>query len=240
MHERGNGGARFRPATSPLILGFGPSLRITDPRNGSVVRRRSFVAGVHDSYVVTESPPYQHGIEVRLTPLGGYSLLRVPMHTLANRAVALEDVLGPEASTLADHLVSLPDWEARFDRLDGVLLRALGEGRAPSPTGAWAWQRLEESSGRVPIGALAGELGCTRKHVAQRFRDEVGVSPKTLARVLRFNRAVHLLRDRGIGLADIALRCGYSDQAHFNRDFREFAGLAPGAFALRTPVTADM
>src|SRR5919198_6125932 len=104
MHERGNGGARFRPATSPLILGFGPSLRITDPRNGSVVRRRSFVAGVHDSYVVTESPPYQHGIEVRLTPLGGYSLLRVPMHTLANRAVALEDVLGPEASTLADHL----------------------------------------------------------------------------------------------------------------------------------------
>jgi transcriptional regulator GlxA family with amidase domain len=64
-----------------------------------------------------------------------------------------------------------------------------------------------------------------------RFRDQIGLPPKLLARVIRFDRAVRVLRAPGsTSLAAVAFDCGYADQAHLNRDFREFAGTSPTAF----------
>jgi len=217
-----------------LIVSFGPSIGISDPRAGSVVRHRSFVAGLHDGPVVTEPASYQHGVQIKLTPLGAYTLFGVPMHTLANHAVALEDILGADADRLAERLSRLPSWEARFRHLDRALMRAMDQGRAPAPTTVRAWERLEETSGRLPIGRVASELGCSRKHIAQRFREEVGVPAKTLARVLRFRHVVRLLREGNADLAEVAHRCGYSDQPHLNREFRGFAGLTPTEFAERS------
>jgi AraC-like DNA-binding protein len=98
----------------------------------------------------------------------------------------------------------------------------------------WAWHRLRVSGGRVAIGALAKELGFSRKHLALRFRHEFGISPKLLARILRFDRAVRLIgAGRVAGLADLAAASGYADQAHLSREFRVFAGSARTAFLRR-------
>lgn len=69
------------------------------------------------------------------------------------------------------------------------------------------------------------------------FRDQVGVPPKTLARIFRFERACARIRRAGNeGWGEIALACGYYDQAHFNRDFREFAATTPTEYmAARLP-----
>src|ERR687883_616288 len=80
-----------------LIVNFGAALAVTDPGAGAAVGRRSFVAGVHGAYAVTQVPRRQHGLEVRLTPVGAYKLFGQPMCMLANRTVALEDVLGNAA-----------------------------------------------------------------------------------------------------------------------------------------------
>jgi AraC-like DNA-binding protein len=90
----------------------------------------------------------------------------------------------------------------------------------------WAWQRLLATDGAAPIGDLAQELGWSRRHLAARFRTELGMPPKAVARILRFERAVARLR-AGDDLAELALDCGYYDQAHFNRDFRAFADATP-------------
>jgi transcriptional regulator GlxA family with amidase domain len=89
---------------------------------------------------------------------------------------------------------------------------------------------LHGSHGRAPIGELADELGWSHRRLIARFRDQVGLAPKTFARVIRFDRAVRQLRAATTrSLAEIALDCGYFDQAHLNREFREFAGTTPGA-----------
>ena len=86
--------------------------------------------------------------------------------------------------------------------------------------------QLPAPTARSRIGALADELGWSRRHLAATVRQELGMAPKPLARLLRFEGALQRLR-AGADLADAALDSGYYDQAHFNRDFRAFAGVTP-------------
>jgi AraC-like DNA-binding protein len=225
-----------------VILSFGPAIGVGDPGAACAPahRRTSFVAGLHDQPVLTEHGGRQHGIEVRLAPLAAGRLFGVPMDALANQVVALEDLLGRDAERLVEGLYAAPGWAARFALLDGAIGGRLEAGRPPSPGVAWAWGRLRETHGAVPIGALAVELGWSRRQLAARFREQVGIPPKLLARILRFERVVaRLVHAPGERWAEVAYDCGYYDQAHLNRDFRAFAGSTPSAFlAARRPDAA--
>jgi AraC-like DNA-binding protein len=76
------------------------------------------------------------------------------------------------------------------------------------------------------------ETGRSRRYLTERFRRQVGVTPKTYARLLRFERTLELLRGRArdAPLGGIAATVGYYDQAHFDREFRSFAGCTPTEF----------
>jgi len=153
------------------------------------------------------------------------------MYELSNMTVALEDVL-PGTRELVERLRDEPSWSARFDLVDDFLLRRLANANEPSPEVEWSWARLHGSHGRAPIRELADEVGWSHRRLIQRFRDQIGLTPKLLARVIRFDRAVRQLRVATTdSLAELAFDCGYFDQAHMNREFREFAGTSPAAFA---------
>jgi AraC-like DNA-binding protein len=208
-----------------LIFGLGPELRLLEP---FPARHTSFVAGLDERSAVMEHDGEAAGVEVNLTPLGAHRLFGVPMHVLARRVVELDDVLGRAGELLVERLHDTPTWPERFRILDDAIRTRIADAPAPSPDVAWAWQRLLTTAGRIRVGALASELGWSRKRLVARFREEVGLPPKSLARILRFRRAVRLLeRDDDRSLGEIALDCGYFDQAHLNRDFRSLAGSTP-------------
>jgi AraC-like DNA-binding protein len=208
-----------------MIVSLGPELRLLEPRPAT---HTSFVAGLDDRSAVTEHDGEAAGLEVALTPLAARLFFRVPMHTLARRVVELDDVLGREADRPAERLHDAPTWPARFQILDDTIQGRIADAPEPSPGVDWAYRRLLATAGRVRIQALASELGWSRKRLATRFREEVGLPAKSLARVLRFRRAVRLLEhERDRSLAEIALDCGYFDQAHLNRDFRALGGSTP-------------
>jgi AraC-like DNA-binding protein len=217
-----------------LILSFGEPLRLLDAE-GSDRLHQSFTGGLSDGPTYTEHPGHQHGIQIDLTPPAARALLGMPLRELTNRVVSLEDVLGPSAAELIERLYELPGWHERFGLLDGALGRRLerGSDAVPPPLYA-AWSRLMDTRGRVEIEALARELGYSRRHLSARFGEEFGLPPKTYARVLRFEHAAERLsHDTGVRFAEIAQDCGYYDQAHLNRDFREFAGTTPGDYVGR-------
>src|SRR5262249_41720275 len=152
-------------------------------------------------------------------------ILGVPMHALTNRVVDFDDVLGADGRALLERLGNVPTWEERFDLIDAFLLARATRGRAPAREIAWAWRELVVTHGGTGIARLAAELGWSHRRLIARFREQVGLPPKTAARVLRFHRAVGALRERAtVDWADVAVACGYFDQAHLIRDFREFAG----------------
>jgi AraC-like DNA-binding protein len=218
----------------PLIVSLGPRHRMLDPERPGAApsTRTSFVAGLHDRATLVEHDGASCGVEVYFTPLGARRFLGLPGAELTNQVVELEDVLGPEAGRLADRVAEAPTWAARFDTLEAAILaRARAAPQLP-PAVEWAWRRLRDSEGGAGIDALAAEAGYSRRHLTGRFHAELGLPPKTFARVLRFDRAVELLRS-GAGLADVAYSCGYADQPHFNRDFRALASTTPTDFVAR-------
>jgi AraC-like DNA-binding protein len=169
------------------------------------------------------------GIQVNLEPPALRRLTGIPGGELWERTVGLEDLFGGEAALLAEELHGLPDSAARFAVLDRALLKLFAAAPPhPRPDVERAWQLLRASGGRMPIEELAQRLGCSRRHLARRFAEDVGASPKQAARLIRFESARTRLRS-GAPLARIALECGYADQAHMAREFREFAGAPPTA-----------
>ncbi len=215
---------------------------------------RAFVGGIEQAHSVVRHDGRTCCLDLKLTPPGAFRLLGVPMHEIAGRVVDVTDLLGPGARRLTEALVEAPGepataegtppgtataaaWNRRFDLLEEFLLRHAATGPEPSAPVEWAWRRMLESGGRTPIGALADEIGWSDRHLIAKFRQQIGLPPKTAARVIRFARLLQLL-DGAEGAAEarwdrLAVTCGYYDQAHLNRDFREFAGTTPTDYVTR-------
>lgn len=218
-----------------LIINFESPFRLTDPRHGAgPADFGSFVAGLYDSYVVTESVGLSYCMQVNFTPIGARRFFRLPMNEIANRTVNFEDLIGVAARRLSEQLQECPSWDARFALLETFVATRIHQGSVATPQMAWAWQQLQLPGADRRIGELARELGWSPRHLIASFREQVGLAPKTLARIVRFHRVIRWLVGMDtIRWAEIAYRAGYYDQAHFNRDFREFAGTAPGEYLRR-------
>ncbi len=228
-----------------MIIGFGDPMRIrgADAPAGSGNAHTTFVAGLFESPTAAETEGVGMGVQVDFTPLAAHRFFGVPMHELANRVVELDDIFGADARVLADQLRAAPTWTRRFEFIDAFLVPRIAAGRPAPPEVTLVWGRLTETRGAASIGTLASEAGWSRKHLIEKFREHIGLPPKSIARIMRFNRALRLLRDAAAPRwTQIAYASGYYDQAHMIRDFREFAGATPTQFArtLETPAGTSL
>lgn len=216
-----------------LILSLAGPVRVVGmPREGEAPGAfAGLVGGIHLAPALIAQDAYQSGVHLELNPLGARTLLGLPAADLSGYVVDLAALGAPALAALPERLAAAPGWTRRFALLDDALLARLGDAAPAAPEVGWAWRRLLGTGGEMRVGALADEIGWSRRHLLTRFRAELGVSPKQAARVLRFERATRLLRARpGIRLADLAVACGYSDQAHLNHEWRALAGCSPGTW----------
>lgn len=238
--ERDTGFARRRELPSclaTLVFNLGYDLRVEHPLGNRTTfsAGAAFYTGLSAAYAVTETDRSQEGAQVMLTPLGARRLLGFPLNEIGDQLIDPRDLFGLAARDMAERLQETNSSAGRLAILEHEMMRRFAHSRDGLPRDlVWALSRLEATSGRIEVNALAQELGCSRKHLTVRFRREFGVTPKLFARVARFDHAVALLRrDRFAGLAELASDCGYADQAHMTRDFGEFAGSPPAAFLRR-------
>ena len=162
--ERAPAPVRFLelPCTyAPVIIDLDAGWSIADGRRPErpAVRLGSFVAGLTDGPVLVEHGGSARCLQVDLTPLAARQLLGVPMSELANRSVALEDVLGPAAGELVERVADAPGWAARFALVERALAARLADAAPVDPGVAWSFERLARSGGAAAIGGLARELG---------------------------------------------------------------------------------
>jgi len=202
---------------NPVIVGLGPTIEVDGAALGS------FAAGLSERWSFTRFSGAQRGVEIRLTPQGLHTLFGVPPGEFAGAVVT-----PPWLEALADRVVD-EGWADALELIEVALLRRAADGPTPDPAVTWAWTRLRASGGRVPVAALAGEIGWSHRHFAARFRAGIGLPPKAVARVLRLERAADRL-SRGEAASVVAAATGYTDQSHLNREFRALGGCTPAQF----------
>jgi AraC-like DNA-binding protein len=195
----------------------------------------TLLGGLHSAPALIRHEGAQSGIQLALKPPGVRALLGLPAGELAGLDVPAEAVLGGVGAELRERIRGASGWPERFAVLDEILLRQLLAGRdgtgAADPEVLWSWRQLLRAGGAVRVADLAAGTGWSTRHLASRFRAEIGLTPKAAARVVRFDRArrrlVEHAGEAGYQLAGLAAEVGYFDQAHLAREFRALAGVPP-------------
>src|SRR5579862_3217204 len=256
--QRGFAPARHRGLPSPFLTFIitldEPLVILAHPDPGQPPGTfKTLLGGLHSTPALIAHEGAQSGIQVALRPLGTRALLGLPAGELAEIDVPAEAVLSDLCDELRARVLAATAWGERFAVLDEILLRRMRV--APpsmrpdlAPEIGWAWRQLLTSGGAILVSDLAEQTGWSGLHLASRFRAEIGLTPKAAARVIRFNRARHLLARQatapaittamatatatatatgGYRLADLAATCGYFDQAHLAREFNALAGCPP-------------
>jgi AraC-like DNA-binding protein len=187
--------------------------------------------GVHVLGVL--SRPWSIRLDARSTLLGitlrpgaAPAFLPLPAWELTDGLRPLHDTWGREGRELEEQLAGLPVAEAAL-RFQQALLRQHRGARRES----WL-EHAREARGLVSVDELARASGLSRQHLARRSRETVGVAPKLLCRLTRFQDALALVEAPGpVDWAAAARRLGYVDQSHLSAEFREFTGQPPARFA---------
>lgn len=240
----------------PLFLNFGTSHRRFDAHGSGAWSDHDgvWVVGPHTCHQLTMAAGEREFMVVRFTPFGAYLFLGLPLHLIANDAVDLALIDAALARRVVSRVAGAGGWRARFAAMDALIAERLSGRAIPASIGA-AWRRLARTDGRLPIGSLVSQAGCSHRTLIAGFERYVGLSPKRAARVLRFNRVLRALerrsgtrarepvgqpyldiaspdapRLRAIPWADLAADAGCVDQAHLIKEFRQFAGRSPLAF----------
>jgi AraC-like DNA-binding protein len=207
-------------------------IRICDPARLGGVRRLSgaAVSGTYGSFFVIDTLVHASIVGVHFRPGGAVPFLGVPASELTGTHADLADFWGPAAAELRERLCAATTAAQRFSLLEAALLRRLR--RPPGRHGAVAlalaaFQRAEVES----VRAVAASAGLSQRRFIQVFAAEVGLTPKLYCRVRRFQRARRLVGTAvAPDWAGIAAACGYYDQSHLIRDFKEISGLSPTAY----------
>jgi AraC-like DNA-binding protein len=210
-----------------LVISLSAPLVVRDA-GGAAISAAATVAGLRSSPVDIIHDGTQRGVQLELTPHGARALLGLPAAALAQGVWPLDDVVGRRAGELIDTLAAAPGPAEWVQVLDSVLARWAVDDGCPAAVDA-TWRLLTGSAGSASVTSIAGQVGLGRRQLSQLVRAELGLTPKTVARVLRFGRACGYLRSgRTTSLAETAVMCGYYDQAHLTNDWRRLSGCTPG------------
>jgi AraC-like DNA-binding protein len=214
-----------------LVFNLGSELRVEDAKGKPhrFPHPTAFYSGPSDRYVVTETDGAQEGMVVELTLPGARRLLGRPLHELGDRMISLADLLGRRADEILGRIVDAPSPAARLALLEAAIEARVADANDRGTRDLeCAWNLQHARGGRIPVSELADVIGCCRKHLAVRFDREFGLSPKLLARIMRFDRAIRIVRYGEVkSWSDLAAQCGFADQAHMAREFVAFAGDPP-------------
>lgn len=192
--------------------------------------REPVVAGPRSEPSLLDTAHTASVMGAHFRPGGAFPFLGLPAGELHNLEVTLDTLWGARAGELRERILGAPTHQARFELLEAALLGA-ARSLARHPAVAFALRELSTVPQARSVGGVIEAVGLSQRRFIERFRHEVGLTPKLYSRIRRFQEVVRQVHGvRQVDWSEVALACGYYDQAHFINDFREFSGLTPGTY----------
>ncbi len=171
-----------------------------------------------------------HVLGLLFEPVGIHALFGIDMRDVADRTVDARKALPADFVTTVEAALSSARERQAHASIHAALLK-----RRADPLPPWLtdfYDAIAASHGEAPLSQLYDRSGRTPRHVSDRFKRAVGVTPKVLARIYRLGALLNAVDpDAPISWTELAHRFGFFDQAHFNREFQRFSGLSPSRYA---------
>jgi len=226
---------RFYPnGRLDLIFNFGSRISRFDDRK-EIRTEGSYVVGAQTRPVVIGAAGGSKFLSVSFKAGVAFPFLHLRFSEITNCALPLSCVWNQSrAEEWEDRLSELRDWPERIAWLNLHLIREFLPAAAVPNVSVSAVHLMEQQKGIVAIERICNELSITRQQLARKFDEQVGVSPKMLARIIRFRYVLDNCRLAHWG--SLACDAGYYDQAHLIADFKEFTGLTPRQFVSNFPI----
>lgn len=205
-------------------------IRIDDLTHPDHPRQLSgaIVSGTYRRFFVID--PLQHAaiLGVHFRPGGAATFLPIPVSDLAGTHIELGTLWGPWAKELRERLCAAKTLTQRFSLLERAFLARLRSPKDQHKAVELALEAFDRTAGTAVVQDVARRLGLSHRRLIGLFGADVGLTPKLYCRILRFQRARDIAgRSNSIDWAATAATCGYFDQSHLIRDFREFTGFSP-------------
>ncbi len=218
---------RLYPRNTPEIL-----INLADPILGRIQNRRitaegTTIQGSKKTYVEAEHPPSCDFISIRFTPNGIYKLFGIPQTEFTNHLYQLGDIMD-DPIHLIDTLKNTTITRERIQHINQWLQLHISQMEVPmNLLSDFIIHHLSRDPS-LTVKKLVEKTGYTRKHLAQRFKKETGLTIKKFQKIQRVYRILKQVNDvPQPPWARLACHHGYFDQSHFIRDFKRFTGLTP-------------
>ncbi len=205
--------------------------RTYDERGACIIAPGAVVSGLGPRYEIIDTDEQEHVVGVIFKPGGTVGFFRDSAFAMQGPDVPLDALWGVAgAALLREALLEAASPAAALDVLERSLLR-MWRDRDTHPAVTFALTRFHRRPDVAKVGVVTDAIGMSAKRFIERFKAEVGVTPKQYCRLMRFQHAVAAAHaDAALDWSEVALSCGYFDQAHFIHDFRAFSGLTPGGY----------
>jgi AraC-like DNA-binding protein len=212
-----------------LILNFAAPFR-RHPKQGVVVRQpHRMLVGQMERPVSIEPTGRVELLGIRFHPAGAYPFLRIPMHEFTGGMFPLDEVSGDLEDSISTCVCPERTTRKKIAAVEAILVQRLSEITDHHAGVEAAVGTILAREGAIRVVELAQGIGLNHRQLQRKFLERVGIPPKLLARLIRFQRVFRAVESNHLNWAAVAVACGYYDSAHLIKDFHEFSGRTPTA-----------
>lgn len=172
-------------------------------------------------------------------PYAVQPIFNVSIKELTDRSIGLATVLGKEGRELAERVISAADNAQRLAILSKFLCKKIGTPSSIDPDIYASLKKTYAKNGALSMDEITKDVWLSRRQFERKFNEWVGVRPKLLTRIVRFQTSLKMKKKPFRNLSSLAQNCGYFDQSHFIRDFKAFAGMSPRVYFKKIEESAD-
>jgi AraC-like DNA-binding protein len=222
-----------QPHKKERLLPMGTTEVVFDLREDCNQSWQAVISGPHSQYFEIETSAQFSVIGIHFKPGGAFPFFKMPADELHNQNLPLETLWGSRATTVRDRLMETKTPDARLRVLEECLLAKLTKPLVHNPAVTFALKELHTVPIVRTISDLTDEIGLSARRFIRLFSGEVGLTPKLYCRIRRFQQVLSTIHKKSeIDWADVAINCGYFDQAHFIHDFKAFSGINPSTYTV--------
>ncbi len=188
------------------------------------------VVGIQSSAVTWRIYGGTQKFGIRLKPETFLLLFGLPVADLYQKYVGIESLVGNRLNWFINMLREAPDTQARIQMVESFLCKKLAIGKAGESQLTRALRTIWKEEGNISTASLSKSVYLGERQLQRLFKNTVGISPKLYSRIIRFRSAYEqAISGKSPGWTDVAYNSGYTDQAHFVKDFKTFTGHTPTA-----------